>query len=103
MRGTLSLFSNLIEQPAPPADRRKGRSVELHTRRNECLIDRYVYYLVFSDKRYESIIGILSNEFFLSPVTVPEVLQEHVITIREIKKSNPTKNYFSKKWNHLNW
>lgn len=105
MRGSLSLFTDIFEQPVTPGPevRRKGRSPELHAKRNECLIDRYYYYGKFMDRRYESIIKTLSEEFFISPVTIPEVIAENSSLLLNLKKNQPSKNWFSKKWPHLSW
>jgi len=103
MRGSLSLFADVFEKPAPEASRKKGRSAELNARRNECLVDRYFFYGKYTDKRYSNIIEILSQEFFLSTVTIPEVISENVALLAKLKKEQPSKSFFSKKWTHLNW
>jgi hypothetical protein len=102
LRGSLTLFADIFETPAPKLVK-KGRSSQLHDKRNECLVDRYYFYANFSDKRYSAIIEILSVEFFLSTVTIPELLQANQAQIRALKKQNPGKVWFKGKWPHLTW
>jgi hypothetical protein len=104
MRGSLKLFAEIQEAPtlilsAP----RQGRSADLHTRRNACLVDRYHYYLHFTDKRYTRILSILSHEFFLAPFTIQERLNENYDSLLKLKAEKPPKTHFAKKWPHLIW
>lgn len=86
-----------------PDERRKGRSAELHDLRNECLVARYYFYGKFTDKRYSKILEDLSREFFLSTVTIPEVLDENFESLNELRNQQPTESFFKKKWPHLVW
>jgi hypothetical protein len=104
MRGANTLFKNVFQkQKSEVTKKRKGRSPELHALRNECLVDRYYYYGKFSDKRYTIIIETLSHEFFISPITIPELLSKNYSKIDKLKKQLPAKTYFVKKWPHLRW
>jgi hypothetical protein len=104
MRGSLVLFSNLFEQPVSTTQgRKKGRSSELHAKRNECLVDRYFYYLKFAEARYDIALQRLSEEFFISPFTIPDILNDNITMLRDLKKNNPSKSWFKSKWPHLNW
>lgn len=109
MRGSQTLFLDIFEDntskrnETEEVERRKGRSAVLHSKRNECLVERYFFKGKFSGKRYNIIIDELSNEFFISPITVPEVLNENRALLIALKQKNPDKSYFQKKWQHLIW
>lgn len=81
----------------------KGRSSKQLARRNECLADRYFYYGHFTDKRYDAIIALLSNEFFLSTATIPAIIQQHMEQLQMLKKKKPGIYYFQCKWPHMKW
>lgn len=106
-RGSLSLFKDFFEDNPVPVDvaeaKRKGRSAELILQRNECLVERYYYYGKFTDKRYLKILEQLSFEFFLSTVTIPEVINENFETLSALRQQKPVRPYFTKKWPHLVW
>ena len=105
MRGQTSLFKEIFVTTPPSHDgmARKGRSAKLHADRNECLVARYFYKCHFTEIRYNIIIDQLSKEFFISPVTIPEVLSEYAPKLHALKKQNPDKRYFQQKWPHLVW
>ena len=102
MRGSNTLFSDIFEDNKPPKQR-KGRSLNLINKRNECLIARYFYYGKFCDKKYTSIIEILSEEFFLSTVTIPEIIDDNSQLLHSLKKEANNPNHFKNKWPHLTW
>jgi hypothetical protein len=104
-RGTITLFKNIFseELPARLEKQKKGRSDVLNAKRNECLIDRYFFYGRFTEKRYEKILETLSNEFFLSSVTIPKIVDENLDKLIELKKLKPEKSFFQNKWPHLVW
>lgn len=102
MNGNKKLFSDIFEDSSHPKQR-KGRSLEHITRRNDCLIDRYYFFGKFSDKRYNKIIELLSFEFFLSVVTIPEIITDNDTLLHNLKNKRPGASYFKKKWPHLVW
>jgi len=104
MRGSNTLFSDIFietatEQTAKPS---KGRSADLHQRRNELLINRYYYYGI-QKLRYDFILEKLSDEFFLSVITIPFTIAENYTILHKVKKEQPTKQALQKKWPHLVW
>lgn len=105
MLGQQKLFENFFEDEQTPVvtATRRGRSEELHARRNEALIERYYYYGKFTDKRYEAILDQLSDEFFLTPVTISEVMNDNFNKLSDLKAHAPAKDYFKKKYPHLVW
>ena len=82
---------------------KKGRSNKLLEKRNECLAARYHYYNQFTDKRYVAIMQHLSDEFFLSPSTIQDLLQALADQLHELKETNPRKAYFENRWPQLVW
>lgn len=103
-RGTLTLFQDIFIEESPRPDRlRKGRSPHHIGKRNECLTDRYYYKARFTGKRYDLILKDLSDEFFLSEVTIPEIIDGNYSQLQLLKKEQPNKNTFQKKWPHLVW
>lgn len=103
-RGSYALFNDLLEVSKPTTDAtRKGRSTELHTLRNDCLIARYYFYVKYSGLRYSLILRILSKEFFLSEVTIPDILDANFEKLAALKKQPPDKAVLKEKWPHLNW
>jgi len=102
-RRSVKIFDEVFQTLPADIERKKGRSAQLHNRRNECLIDRYYYYGKFTDKRYLDILDDLSREFFLSPVTIPDLIADNISMLTKLKAQQPSKSYFSKKWNHLMW
>jgi hypothetical protein len=105
-RGSLTLFANVFNEEVPSevlSKPRKGRSSELHSQRNDCLIDRYYFYGKYTEKRYLAILEDLSHEFFISTVTIPELITENYELLLALKEKKPSKQYFLKKWPHLVW
>ena len=106
MRGTNTLFTNIFEQPNEPAQKTgKGRNSRLHEARNEALVSRYFYYGNFFDRKYiyEYIIKKVATEFYLSPVTVPEIIEANYNLLVTLKKESPPLKFFKEKWPHLVW
>jgi len=106
-RGSLKLFKDLEISTIIAVDssiKKQGRSAQLHSRRNDCLVDRYYFYFAFTDKRYTSILEDLSEEFFInSTFTIPQVLDEYYEALVALRNKKPDIGYFKKKWPHLVW
>ena len=103
-RGSNTLFSDIfIDQPEETSTQRRGRSAYFHSQRNECLVDRYYYYCKVSEKRYDIVLEKLSVEFFLSTVTIPEIIDSNYEHLVRLKKAAPDAQHFKKKWPHLVW
>lgn len=101
MRGSNTLFADIFEDIVV-IKQRKGRSADLINQRNECLIDRYFYYGQ-QKLRYNYILDILSKEFFLSRITIPEVIEANFEKLSALKKQQPSLKYFKDRWPHLTW
>lgn len=103
-RGVNTLYNQIFVEPSPvPESKKKGRNEALNAKRNECLIDRYFFYGKFSGLRYDLILSALSEEFFLSEVTIPKVVDENLEKLVALRQMKPSKQYFQKKWPHLVW
>lgn len=100
-RGSQTLFADVFEDE--PVTHRKGRSAELHAKRNECLVDRYYYYGKFEKWRYNIILETLSAQFFISTITIAEAIEGNFDQLSALKKEQPSIIYFKKKWDHLVW
>lgn len=105
MRGSNTLFSDIFIDDNPPVKTGKGRSVALHDARNEALISRYYYYGKFFDNKlkYDWIINTVAKEFWLSPVTVPEIIDDNFAVLANLKKQQPALKFFKEKYPHLVW
>lgn len=103
MRGSNTLFNDIFTTPEAAVKQRKGRSSTLIAKRNECLIDRYYFFCKFHEKRYDVVLRTLSAEFFISSVTIPEIIDENFALLANLKKEAPAEIYFKKKWPHLSW
>lgn len=107
-RGAQSLYQKIFNDEINK-NRRKGRCDVLNSYRNELLIDRYFFYVRLAQWRYEIIIKILSAEFFLSPVTIPEILADRVSKLKYVKRSykeledSEVIAALRKKWPHMVW
>lgn len=106
MRGINTLYTDIFDQSKEPTPKSgKGRSSHLHQARNEALVSRYFYYGNFFDRKfsYEFIINKVATEFYLSPVTVPEIIEANYNLLVKLKKEQPAIKYFKEKWPHLVW
>jgi hypothetical protein len=110
-RGINTLFNDLfLEEPSTVCvaeKKQKGRSPDLISRRNECMLDRYFFYLI-RRPNYVVLLETISNEFFLSMVTIPDIVDENYDYITDLRKQfadNPekVKKVFAGKWPHLVW
>jgi ferric iron reductase protein FhuF len=105
-RGAIKQFSKIFEENDDQhknQSKQKGRSKQLHNKRNECLVDRYYYYGKLEERQRLKILESLSSQFFISIVTIPELIDENYEYLVKLKKMQPNKEYFKKKWPHLVW
>lgn len=108
MRGVQAVYTNLFgeeqDTAAAVAERRTSRNPELHSKRNECLVDRYFYYVYFNKHwKYEYVLELLSLEFWLTPFTISDRLQRETRQLAQLKSTKPDKAWYRKKWPHLVW
>jgi len=108
-RGIIKVHNTLFVPSSKQGKERKGRSAKFISQRNECLVDRYLYYGRLSGKRYDLIIGELSSDFFLSNSTIAELLNDNYEKLSTLKKSYQDlseihfKSKLRNRWPHLSW
>jgi len=102
MRGQ-KMFNDIIKGSNLSKEPRKGRNDKLITMRNDCLLARYFYYGFYKNICYEEILRALVSEFFLSPNTITNIIQNHEAQLLAIRKRAAVSYYFQSKWPHLKW
>lgn len=102
MRGSNTLFSDIFPVN-PPEKQRRGRSETCDQQRNLCLISAYYYIGVSSGYRYEILIRIISQQFWLSEITVSNILQLNHHLLVKVRNEKPTKKELKEKWPWLSW
>lgn len=102
MRGQQTLFNQIFELPLAEKQRR-GRSETFDTERNKCLIYRYHFIGNCSGYRYEIVKRIVAIEFWLSEVTVANVIDQNSHILKEARKNNFDRTVLKKRWPHLSW
>lgn len=92
----------VLELPVPE---RKGRSEKGIEDRDELLISRYVYYMLYhSYMRYEYMIEqIRCIVGFIEPYTISKKIAEHEVRIRQLRQQQPPKKYFRDKYPMIVW
>ncbi len=103
MRGEQVIFKNISEIDSIPKQVKKGRNRELLNERNRALINRYYYYKSSSTLRYEAILSKLRCEFYLSQVTIVEIITANVDELVSIQKIKPSISTLKKDFQHFNW
>jgi hypothetical protein len=100
----LYLFNDILET-STPEKQSKGRDKRLIDKRNQCLIDRLFFYKKNYHWDYDYILSKLSDEFFLSVVTIPKILElpDSQLYLRTLKLEQPGKDKFAQKWPHMKW
>ena len=102
MRGQ-KVFNEIIKGDGLNGTARRGRNDKLVTRRNECLLARYFYFGFYKNMCYEEILRQLVAEFFLSPNTIGQIIQNNPEMLQTIKHRGVVTYYFQNKWPHLKW
>jgi hypothetical protein len=98
------LFNELFaETPVLTIASRNGRNEELDQRRNDCLIDRFFFIGRETKMGWQPTVIKTAEQFFLTPFQVSKIVQRNADKLRKLKKEQPGKNYFIKKWPHLVW
>lgn len=104
IKGGTTLFNEIFtEQATATTTTTRGRSSIFDKDRNECLISRYYFFGLHTGFRYELLIKIISQQFWLSEVTVYNILKTNHQTLVDIRKQKPVKNDLKKRWPHLSW
>ena len=102
MRGCNTLFKDIVTIE-PAEKQRRGRSLNFDKDRNDCLINAYYYFAANTGFRYELCIKIISKQFWLSEVTVGNILSLNHHLLVKVREAKPDRAELKKKWPHLNW
>ena len=81
----------------------RGRNNSLVSKRNECLAARYYYWGFYKNLSYEEILRLLVSEFFLSPVTIGNIILGQTEYLAAMKQKGPSLYYLQTRWPHLKW
>lgn len=101
-RGSQSLFADIFPTAATQSIR-KGRNIQFDNLRNECLITRYWFYGHETGLKYQLIIKIISQQFWIAETTVTNILQLNYEILIKVRNEKPTKTDLKKKYPHLSW
>lgn len=108
--GSRKNYQQVFETPPPPAEnKQKGRSSSLHSKRNELLIDRYVYYGLLTDKKYNALLNTLKFEFHLETTTIADLIDDNHHQLVTVKRKYATETpqrlikQLAEKWPHMAW
>src|SRR3954462_2942437 len=102
MRGQ-RIYNEIIKGHGLGAVVPKGRNNKLIEKRNECLLARYYYYGHFKNKCYEEILNLLMTEFYLSPNTIANIIQNNTDQLHAIRQRAMVMYYFQNHWPHYKW
>lgn len=102
LRGS-RLFNDLFPEHLPTPRQRKGRSADLHIKRNEAIADRYYFYGTILNLRYEIVMKMLADDFFISVYTIPEIITKQLAHIQRLKKEHIPVKELAKKWPRFSW
>lgn len=103
-RGATSLFTEIFTiDSTTPDKQRKGRSELFNQKKNECLTERYWYFGEITGLRYDLLLRIIGIDFFLSDITVHNILQQNRPLLHMTRKAKPTKKDLEKKWPQYSW
>lgn len=104
-RGTITLFKNIFEEPAT----KPANAPTLREKKVMCLIDFYYYTGIKTKKSYSALLDEVSQAFFLSTITIHDIIQQNLYMLTELKQSwkeRPIEHIqkdMQKKWPHLQW
>lgn len=103
MRGA-RLFNELfVEETLPAPKLQKGRSKDLHDKRNEAIAARYYYYGTFYKLGYINAVESVANDFFLSAYTIPEIVTTQLSFIQSLKKQGATPRELAQRYPQFSW
>ncbi len=101
----ITLFNDLLPETALPTKDSIGNGKMLTKRRNELMLDRLFYLKKIFTFDYNAVLEILSYEFFLTDITIPQIIQkeENQSYLRNLKAKPLNRNDLEKKWPHMVW
>lgn len=108
LRGHQQIFLSLFDNPplnlSHKKKERKGRSEDLHAKRNELLIHRYYYYTRVANRQYADALTIMEQtEFFISTRTIIDTIQANTKMLSDLNTARPERKFFKDKYPFMNW
>lgn len=98
------LFTQNEATEAVAEKRAGGRDPILVEKRNQLIAHRYYYYARMLRKNYPDTLDHLCNEFFISEYQlVNRVIGNALATLAQLKREDPTVQYFRKKYPFMVW
>ena len=82
---------------------RKGRSEEKIKDRNTCICYRYFYHSKIKKNRYENVLELLANEFFLSERTVTTIISNESPQLKNVFNEKLTITNLKEKYDYYKW
>ncbi|HCW06894.1 MAG TPA: hypothetical protein DGG95_05975 [Cytophagales bacterium] len=98
MRGSRTIFTETLK----PFKKEKGKR-HFSAKRNTALVYRYFFYTKFTGLRYEIILEKLSDEFFIAPITIIELISDNMVILEEAKSKNMSATDFKTHFPTLDW
>lgn len=99
-----SLFPDVEEQEDTLTDKKKGRNADLIDQRNDLLAHRLAWYrLFYKQLSYDDVLEKLVLEFQIAPFTIGDLLLKMASDIRAIQMTEPSRDYFRKKFSWWVW
>jgi hypothetical protein len=81
----------------------KGRNKDLIVARNICMAYRYYYYVHLIRFRYDLVLMELQKEFYLTPETIPRIVEKHIDLIKKMTVEKVTVRQLKTKYPHMSW
>lgn len=103
--GVRSFNTLFAEEPQKPEEKKlqRGRDADLAARSIEELLHRYLYYGLYTDKRYDVIIHQLTVERHITARRISDIIQENMETLAALRKNPPSLKELREKYPHLVW
>ncbi len=102
MRGSQKLANAFKPQPLHKR-LKKGRDSNYIDKRNTAMVNRFYFFSVFLDWKYEKVINILSIEFYLAPSTITQIIMKQYHLITKVRKIAPNIKQLRDTFPTFNW
>ena len=98
-----TLFGREVAETEQEQDK-KGRNAAMIDARNEHLLYRFCHYRQNPRTAYDWILDQLSKEFYITPLTIGQIIMEHQDRLSRIAKvERPSAKDMEKKYPWMNW
>lgn len=102
-RKGIRFFNEMTEEKKVVYSIKRGRSSDLIQKRNECLVLRYYFHSKIRRLKYEDVLSVLSEEFFLSEYTIVKIVSLIPDIAREAFRAEITVTELQKRYQFLKW